>query len=247
MLDRNQSRRTAKARILVVDDNGPERDGMCQALETAGFRTDCVISAEEGRRHVGRFGSPDLLLLALRPQSHAAEVALCRDIHATGDVPLIALTTAAAHSEATLLETCFDDFITRPAEPSEIVMRVRRCLRRWATPGEGSEDGAGRHATGQAVEIAGHTVMLTDREDTLLRLLMRYPNRALSRAYLLQQVWPDEPVNDGTLRVTIHRLRRKLEQTLGQRGVIVSVRGSGYLYALDARPAADPAPKRAIA
>jgi DNA-binding response OmpR family regulator len=249
MLDGNRSGRSAKTRILVVDDDGPEREGMCLALEAAGFRADCVVSAEEGRRHVGRFGSPDLLLLAVRARSHTVEVALCRDIHASGDVPLIALTSEALYSEATLMEACFDDFIIRPAEPGEIVMRVRRCLRRWSAPGEGGEDATARRSDGQAVAIGSHTVRLTDREADLLRLLMRYPDRALGREYLLQQVWPDEPVNDGTLRVTVHRLRRKLEQALGDRVSILSVRGRGYLFAphAPAAVAAGATPERAVA
>lgn len=222
---------------------------MCLALEAAGFRADCVVSAEEGRRHVGRFGSPDLLLLAVRARSHAVEVALCRDIHASGDVPLIALTSEALYSETTLMEACFDDFIIRPAEPGEIVTRVRRCLRRWSAPAEGSEDLPARRGDGQAVEIGGHAVVLTDREADLLRLLMRYPDRALGREYLLQQVWPAEPVNDGTLRVTVHRLRRKLAQALGDRVLILSVRGRGYLLANHAPAAAatEVAPARAVA
>lgn len=239
--------RAARARILVVDDNGPERDGMCRALETAGYRTDCVVSAEEGRQHVSRFGSPDLLLLALRPQSHDAEVALCRDIHAAGHVPLIALITAALHGETALLEVCFDDFITRPTGPAEIVMRVRRCLRR-PPQAEAAGDDAGRHADDQVVEIDGRAVSLTDRELALLRLLMRYPNRVLTREYLLQQVWSNEVVNDGTLRVAIHRLRGKLAQALGQRGLILSVRGRGYVYSPAARPDdAEAVPERAVA
>ena len=125
--------RSAKTRILVVDDDGPEREGMCLALEAAGFRADCVVSAEEGRRHVGRFGSPDLLLLAVRARSHTAEVALCREIHASGDVPLIALTSEALYSEATLMEACFDDFIIRPAEPGSSITRSRYLVIRSLT------------------------------------------------------------------------------------------------------------------
>ena len=85
--------------------------------------------------------------------------------------------------------------------------------------------------------IDGHAVLLTDREALLMRLLMRYPDRVLSQEYLLQQVWADEPVAEGTLRVTIHRLRRKIEQALGRPPHILSVRGRGYVYT--ARPASN--------
>ena len=90
--------------------------------------------------------------------------------------------------------------------------------------------------------IDGQDVWLTDREAVLARLLMRHPDRVLSQEYLLQQVWADGPVAEGTLRVTIHRLRRKIEQTLGRPAHILSVRGRGYVYATRATPNVDTAP-----
>ena len=223
----------SRVQILVVDDVRPERDAMCRALEAAGYATECVVSADEGRRYVGRYGPPDLLLLALRPQSRDAEVALCREIHAAADVPLIALTGEGFHHDTALMEACFDDFITAPADPAEIVSRVRRCLRRWASPRAESADSAnnGQTADEQGVEIDGRTVYLTEREAGLLRLLMRYPDRALSREFLMQQVWANATVNDGALRVTVHRLRRKVAKVLGRPAQIVSLRGRGYMYA----------------
>lgn len=220
--------RATEARILVIDDHGPARDEMCRALEQAGYEVICVVTAAEGRQHVGRYGPPDLVLLAARETSWQAELALCRDIHATNDIPVIALAAEVLHDRAAmLLEDCVDDFIARPADTAEVVTRVRRCLRRphRASPMT-EEPGPGE----QSVEVDGQHVTLTDREAALVRLLLRHRDRVLSQEYLLQQVWGDAPVNEGTLRVTIHRLRRKIEQVLGRPAHILSVRGRGYVY-----------------
>jgi len=223
--------RAAEARILVVDDDGPEREAMCHALEQAGYEVACVVSAADGRQHLRRYGAPDLMLLAVREESRPTEVALCRAIHAAEDVQVIALAAEALQERVSiLLEECIDDFITTPATTGEIVTRVRRCLRqshRAPWPAADSATGSGE----QLVTIDGQDVWLTDREALLVRLLLRYPDRVLSQEYLLQQVWADGPVAEGTLRVTIHRLRRKLEQALGRPTHILSVRGRGYVYA----------------
>ncbi len=235
--------RTADARILVVDDDGPEREAMCRALEQAGYEVTCVVTAAQGRQHVRRYGAPDLMLLAVREESRQTELGLCRDIHAADDVPVIALAAEGLQERlSVLLEECVDDFIATPASLTEIVSRVRRCLRRsfHATFAE-SAGGSGSGASEQPVEIDGQMVPLTDRELLLIRLLMRYPDRVLSQEYLLQQVWADGPVSEGTLRVTIHRLRRKLEHRLGHPSHILSVRGRGYVYATRPSLAADSA------
>ena len=228
--------RAVEARILVVDDDGPERQAMCRALEQAGYAVACVVPAVEGRQHVGRYGPPDLVLLAVREPSRETEVALCRAIHAAGDVPIIALAAEALQERlGVLLEECIDDFITTPAAAGEIVLRVRRCLRQTRRPVWAADSALNGSAAAQIVAIDGQDVLLTDREATLVRLLMRHPDRVLSQKYLLQQVWADGPVSEGTLRVTLHRLRRKIEHALGRPAHILSVRGRGYVYA--SRPA----------
>ncbi len=237
--------RAAEARILLVDDDGPQREVTCRALEQAGYEVTCVVSAAEGRQHVRRYGAPDLVLLAVRELTRQTEIALCRDIHAAEDVPVIALAAEVLQERvAVLLEECVDDFITTPATTSEIVGRVRRCLRqphRAAWPSADGVAGSGAGGSEQRVTIDGQDVWLTDREAVLVRLLMRHPDRVLSQEYLLQQVWADGPVAEGTLRVTIHRLRRKIEQALGRPAHILSVRGRGYVYASRATPNVDTA------
>lgn len=238
--------RAAEARILVIDDHGPERDAMCRALEDAGYEVICVVTAAEGRRHVDRYGSPDLVLLAARETSWQAELALCRAIHTSNDTPVIALAAEVLHEHAAmLLEDCVNDFIAMPADTAEVVARVRRCLRRPHRTSfrPADEPGSGE----QLVEVDGQFVTLTDREALLVRLLLRHRDRVLSQEYLLQQVWTDGPVNEVTLRVTIHRLRRKIEQAHGSPAHILSVRGRGYVYATRPSVRAEAAPAATVA
>ena len=164
--------RAREARLLLVDDDGPHREATCRALERAGYEVACVVSAAEGRQHVERYGAPDLVLLAVRELSRQTEIALCRDIHAVEDVPVIALAAEAMQERAAvLLEACVDDFITTPATTGEIVARVRRCLRQPYRASWPAADGTARSNAGsgeQRVVIDGHAVLLTDREALLL-------------------------------------------------------------------------------
>lgn len=217
--------RTAKARLLLVDEESPERDAVCRVLERAGYRLTCELNAADGLAHLTDGGVTDLLLLAVGETVQADELALCREARA-GGVAIIALAADAQGQVPALLEGCIDDFIARPVRPAEVVYRVRRCLRRGVHPRADGQAGDGR----RAVLVEGQTLYLTDREAALMCLLAHHAERVLSQEYLLQQVWTDASVSDGTLRVTIHRLRRSLAATLGTSPRILAVRGRGYVY-----------------
>lgn len=229
--------KAAENTLLIVNYDRMAREALGQMLERAGYAVTCVATAAEGRQVIERYGLPQLILLA----PHAGgpgELALCREIHLTADVPIIAVIEPELKEDlARLLESCADDFITWPAAEAEVVARVRRVLRRlpglsYEREGLGYEVGAlGRRRGGrEAAEDVGATLHLSDREAALYALLSRHQDRVLSADFLLNQVWPDDAVGQGTLRVTIHRLRQKLERLPDQTGQLLSVRGRGYLY-----------------
>jgi DNA-binding response OmpR family regulator len=78
--------------------------------------------------------------------------------------------------------------------------------------------------------VDGQPVPLTPTETKLLHILMHNAGRAVTTDFLLRRLWPLEEVFEDTLRVHVHRLRRKIEPTLAQPCYIVTERGIGYSF-----------------
>lgn len=222
-------------RLLVIRRAGPERDTVCFALERAGYSVLCAGSVTEARRVLERFGLPHVVLLSLQAAELDAAVELCREVHALAGVPVIALADDdAGERYVWLLDECAEDLVAWPVSADDVVMRVRRALRRMPDYAYGMRQRVSatgdNGSTEQSSVIDGHNLALSQREAALLQLLQRHPNRVLSNDFLLNQVWGDGPASEGALRVTIHRLRQKIERATDQTDPIVSVRGRGYMY-----------------
>jgi len=228
-------------RILIADADQPEREALCRALEDNGFLVTCVASTAEGLRSVERLGLPHLMIVAPRINGADEGMNLCREIHLSADVPVIAIAHEPLHDQAAyLIEECADDVVLLPASPDEIVTRVRRLLRRLSDFSYRNVAASQQIAPGvrlnrleRSVDVGGRAMTLTDREAALLDLLMRHEKRILSGDFLLGQIWPGERVGRGTLRVTIHRLRQKIEPLPDEPRHILSVRGHGYTFCSD--------------
>jgi len=226
--------KTAQIELLVVSSNRDARRLLCQALERGGYRTFCAASPAEAERAIAANARPRLVLLALRGDDPDAALELCRRIHRLVPSPIIVIVDHELREYADwLLEEYVADLIVSPASPEEALMRVRRLLRRPANnhhsePSDNSPANNGRVKS--TLSAGGRTVLLSDREAALFELLQRHANRVLTADYLLTQVWPDARVGEVTLRVTIHRLRQKIERLPGREEHILSVRGRGYMY-----------------
>jgi len=222
----------AEAVLLIVNPDRAGGDRMGHVLERAGYRVLCAGTTAEGRRAVERYGAPDLVMLTL-PADGLTLPVLRRELCLGDSVPAIAIVNRDHQDDAHAVDDGADDFLVCPTTDEEIVARVRRVLRR-------SADNASRRIPVDKVLLAeerdqwpaGWLVPpgLSERETALWALLRHHEERVLSAAFLLNQVWPHETVSEGTLRVTIHRLRHKLQLTSGGAARILSVRGRGYLY-----------------
>ncbi len=241
---------TARARILVVDDDPTVAEVVAGYLDRAGFAVDVV---GDGPSAVARAAArrPDLVVLDLMlPGMDGLEV--CRRLREDGPLPVVMLTARGEEDDRILgLEVGADDYVAKPFSPRELVLRVGAVLRRagsapeaglWLRSGPLALDTAARRAFRGDEELP-----LTVREFDLLAFFLRHPGRALGREELMRRVWGWEFGDLSTVTVHVRRLREKIEADPARPSLIATVWGVGYRFDPEAgasrsHPAADGQP-----
>ena len=224
-----------KARILIVDDEPAIREMVAGALEMADFQ--CLEADNARTAHELIVDErPDLVLLdwMLPPVSGIELARRLKRESATAEIPVIMLTARSEEDNRIQgLEAGADDYVTKPFSTRELVARIRAVLRR--TSAEAAEKTL--EAEGLALDPVSHRVSADEQpvamgptEYRLLEFFMSHPERAYSRAQLLDQVWGGNVyVEDRTIDVHIRRLRKAL-QPWGYHRLIQTVRGTGYRF-----------------
>jgi len=159
---------------------------------------------------------------------------LVRRLRRHGDVPIIVVTARAAIEDRILaFDAGADDFVAKPAEPEELLARIRAVLRRAARPAAPGPDGftvSGLefHPSTRRVLSGGTPLELTSIEYDILECLARSAGRVLSRDALIGLLHQrDAAPFDRSVDVHVHHVRRKLGK---RRRLIRTVRGEGYLF-----------------
>ena len=223
-----------KPKILIVDDE-------LDALEVLGFKLReagvTPIFATDGVKALAaiRAERPDLVVLDLMlPELDGLEVCkLMRRDQATAGIPVLMLTAKAAEMDRVVgLELGADDYVTKPYSPRELVLRIRKLLKRTKAADETGDQlrfgvleiDIPRHAA----HVDGQSVTLTATEFNLLTLRARRRGRVQSRERLLQDVWGYETAIDTrTVDTHMRRLREKLGAASKH---LDTVRGVGYRF-----------------
>jgi DNA-binding response OmpR family regulator len=219
--------------ILFVEDDDTIAMGVEYSLKQDGFQVSLAHRLEDARDLLKR-QSFDLVLLDLGLPDGSG-YALCKEIRAAGDTPIIILSARDEEASIVLgLDLGADDYITKPFRLRELISRMKAVLRRRG-PVEASDRtltcGDVTVFTQQAkVHKNGREVLLTALEYRLLLTLVINQGRVLTRNQILASIWDvDEAfVNDNTLTVYIKRLREKLEDDPQNPALIKTVRGLGY-------------------
>jgi DNA-binding response OmpR family regulator len=225
----------ARARILVVEDEEPIRQGLLDVLIFHGFAAAGAASGEAGLAAVVA-RPPDLVILdVMLPGLDGLEV--CRRLRAAqADLPILMLTAKGAEEDIVAgFNAGADDYVCKPFSLRELMVRVEAILRR-----------SGRSPQSAPLDLGGvwldpgnlrlYTddagIALTRRECHMLLHLHRHRDRIISRREFLAEVWGYSEPDLETRTVDIHlqRLRRKLEAVAPKLGrtLVETVRGSGY-------------------
>ena len=220
--------------VLVVDDEPMVREVVCDYLRRDGSRVSEAATGAEALELVAT-DAPDLVVLdVMIPDPDGFEV--LRRIRSTRELPVIMLTSRTTEADRVAgLDLGADDYVVKPFSPRELTARVRSVLRRTrhATGGRVLEAGSlrlderSRRATLQDDELE-----LTPREFDLLAHLMAHPERAFSRAELLEAVWRSSAEWQDPSTVTVHmrRLRTKIEPDPEEPRHLLTVWGVGYRF-----------------
>ena len=219
-------------KILIVEDEANIRELLRLYLEREGYT---VLEAENGVEGIKKWKSnkPDMLLLdVMMPVMDVW--AVCREIRAESDVPIIMLTAKGETADRVSgLEMGADDYIVKPLEMPEVIARVRAVFRRMApddAPEKLSFDNLVIDKQAYDLVIKGKRVDAPPKEIELLYFLASSPNRVFTRAQLLDDVWGFDYFGDTrTVDVHVKRLREKLEG-VSDKWELKTVWGVGYKF-----------------
>jgi two-component system phosphate regulon response regulator PhoB len=223
----------AQPTVLLVEDEGAQREVLSYNLEAEGFHVSAAADGEEALMLVGE-STPDLIVLDwMLPGVSGIEI--CRRLKArpeTRNVPIIMLSARSEEIDRVRgLETGADDYVVKPYSVVELMARVRTQLRRArpSTVGVVLEHADLRlDPETHRVTRAGAGLKLGPTEFRLLATFMERPGRVFSREQLLDRVWGrDIYVDTRTVDVHIGRLRKAL-MAQGGNDPLRTVRGAGY-------------------
>lgn len=225
--------------ILIVEDDPTSLEAMAGYFEVEGYRVIRAQDSDEMERELNRHVI-DLVVLDIRLPGKDG-LTLLRELRTHSDVPVI---VASARGEdvdrIVALEIGADDYLHKPINLRELLVRAKNILHRVAMPAvpqQGQEEniefqgwsldrGARRLA-----DVNGNDVHLTRGEFELLNFMAQRPKRVLQRDQLLDCLsGRDWQPYDRTVDVLIGRLRNKIEQNPKSPTILVTVHGVGYVF-----------------
>ncbi|MBV9691991.1 MAG: response regulator transcription factor [Ktedonobacteraceae bacterium] len=223
------------ARILVVDDEIEIVRALERNLTAHGYEVFTASSGEEALEVMARH-RPDLMLLDLGlPTMSGLEV--CQRVRAQSNLPIIVLSVRdAERDKVQALDQGADDYVPKPFGVNEVLARIRVALRHAAQVQTGTEP---RFVAGplsvdfaqRRVQLGGQEVKLTPTEYDLLKVLIQYNGKIMTRQMLLSHVWgTGYGMESHYLHVYIGQLRRKIEPDPTHPRFILTVSGVGYRF-----------------
>ena len=227
---------TDDCHILVVEDDPRLRERLARYLSNEGFRVTAAADAAEARSQL-RAINPDLMVLdVMMPGESGLDLTQSLRTARSNQLPILLLTARGAPEDRIAgFEAGADDYLGKPFEPRELVLRIRALLRR-APSAPAAESPAGPVRIGEAEFDVGRgelrddagPIRLTGGEAALLTALARKCNEVLSREDIAEALGMDES-SERAIDVQVVRLRRKIEADPREPRFLHTVRGRGYI------------------
>jgi two-component system phosphate regulon response regulator OmpR len=219
----------AAAHILVVDDDARLRDLLQRYLVNNGYLVTVAGDAEEARARLKALAFDLIVLDVMLPGQNGVD--FTGELRRDSDLPILLLTARGEPEDRISgLEAGADDYLVKPFEPRELLLRVGTILRRAQANKTDEIVRFGPFAFNRAngeLRRDDDVVHLTTGEIALLQVLAARPGRAVSRAELGER--GGVAGSDRAVDVQMARLRRKIEDDPRQPRWLLTARGSGYV------------------
>ena len=222
-------------RVLIIDDDTRLPSMLAEYLAAAGFAVEAHPNARAGLAALHRQDSDLLILDLMLPDADGFDV--CRQVRAQSDIPILMLTARGDETDRVVgLEIGADDYLSKPFSTRELLARLRALLRR-----RGASTGAPAvlrfghleiDRGSRAVKVDGRDAPLTSYQFNLLVALAEHAGRVLSREQLMDLVKGEElEAFDRSIDVHVSRIRAAIESDPKHPRRIITVRGTGYVFA----------------
>lgn len=222
-------------RILLIDDDEKLGELLKAYFQRFDMQLDNAVRPSEGLMKIQR-DKPDLVILdGMLPEQDGFDV--CRAIRKTSSIPVVMLTARGDVTDRIVgLEIGADDYLSKPFEPRELVVRIQNVLRR-SKAAEAENDTTLRFGSllvdteRRTAELDGTPLDLTTMEYQLLVLFASNPGRTFNRDEILNELRGiDAQLFSRSVDILVSRLRQKLGDTSRQPRFIKTVWGTGYAF-----------------
>ncbi|MBO6836422.1 MAG: response regulator [Alphaproteobacteria bacterium] len=227
---------TEETHILVVDDDARLRSLLRDYLTKEGFRITLAEDSADARRKMSAITFDLMILDVMMPGESGLDLA--KSVRGDSGVPILMLTAMGETGDRILgLEAGADDYLPKPFEPRELILRIQSILRRIPSAEEPARSsvvrlGGLQFDLGRELLLRGDSpIKLTTTETALMKVLAAEPGRIMSREELTQILQIDG--GDRAVDVQVTRLRRKVEPDPKIPRYLQTVRGRGYVLRPD--------------
>ncbi|MBQ6696579.1 MAG: response regulator transcription factor [Lachnospiraceae bacterium] len=229
----------SKGKILIVEDSREISDMLRAFLQEHDYEVECAYEGKAASKLLKCKEYTIILMDLMLPFKSGEE--LIGELREQGHTPIICLSAKSqVETRLEVLRMGADDYILKPFDLNEVLVRIEVVLRRSVTQTEGKIAGVSvvsdciEHAglrlflSENRVEYQGQNVALTLKEMQLLQMFLEHPTKTFTKANLYESVWGDVYYyEDNTINVHMSNLRKKLKQATGL-DYIETVWGIGY-------------------
>jgi DNA-binding response OmpR family regulator len=221
--------------ILVIDDDTRLSAMLSDYLGSAGYAVRTAATGASGLQEIARRPPDAVVLDVMLPDTDGFDV--CRKIRARSNLPILMLTARGEETDRIVgLEIGADDYLGKPFSPRELAARLKALIRRARSSVQQMEllrfGGLEIDRDRRIAMVDGHEAALTGYQFSLLVVLAENAGRVLSRDRLMELVKGEElEAFDRSIDVHISRIRAAIEKDPKNPRRILTLRGSGYLFA----------------
>lgn len=220
--------------LLVIDDDTRIRNLLFQFLIKNGFRVSVSANADQARRQLASLDFDLLIVDVMMPGENG--ISLTHSLRQTKDVPILILTALSETDDRIHgLEAGADDYLAKPFDPRELLLRINAILRRGSPLNQPKIEQIifGPYIFSLArreLKKGGEVIKLTDNEQKMMVIFAENAGNIIPRHKFTMD---DKNIGERTIDVQINRLRRKIEKNPSLPIWLQTVRGIGYKLSIE--------------